>query len=64
MTRDLRLLAFGVEQGDDGPQLVAHVASAHLKGQPVDAVPLDEDDAIKMIEQLAGGLASVRRGRR
>lgn len=67
--RRLRVLSASVDRPDErhipvadrqGAGIAVYVANEHLKGQPVDAVRLTEDEAVRLAHQLLGAVVNVR----
>lgn len=72
MARRLRILSAGVDRPDErstrpedkvGPSVAVSVLSEDLRAQPVHTVRISEDEALRLIEQLATAVNIMRRER-
>ena len=72
MARQLRILSAGVHRPDErhvpaenkvGPSVAVSVASEDLKSRPVHTLRLDEDEALRLAQQLLDAVLILRRNR-
>jgi hypothetical protein len=72
MARHLRILSAGIERPDErfiraedkvGPSVAVHVASEDLKARPVHVLRIDEDEALRLAEQLLHAVLILRKER-
>lgn len=73
MSRQLKVVGVTVERPDErstpetdrvGPGIAVNISHEHLKHRPVDTVRITEDDAIRLLEQLARALNIMRKEQR
>lgn len=72
MSRQLRITRAGIDRPDErhvaeadrvGPSIYVGILSADLKAQPVHTVRLTEDEAIRLLGQLAEAVTNLRAAR-
>jgi hypothetical protein len=70
MSRQLHVVGAGVDRPDErhiraedrvGPSIAVRIASEDLKARPVHSVRLTEDEAIRLIAQLAEAVSILRK---